>query len=212
MKTIEINLYSFDELSDKAKEKALKEYIENEDFSFIWEEAHEKVKAFCDKTIVKTYQDSWLEPNFNNIDDSILNLTGVRLMKYFINNFVFLYKRKDLKSFDGHKNHKMITNKTVQSKGKSNGKKYCFATSNIQKETSCNLTGVCYDDDFLKPIYDFLQKPTKNKTFEDIICECFYNLKKSIENEIEAKQTIEYFAELCEMNNYYFTEQGEMEI
>lgn len=212
MKTIEINLYSFDELSDKAKRKALNKHIENEDFSFIWEEAHETVKAFCDKTIVKTYQDSWLEPNFNNIDDSILNLTGVRLMKYFINNFVFLYKRKYLKFFDGHKNHKMITNKTVQSKGKSNGKKYCFATSNIQKETSYNLTGCCYDNDLLDPIYKFIQNPKDNKNFEDIICECFYSLKKSIENEIEAKQTIEYFAELCEMNNYYFTEQGEMEI
>ena len=203
MKTIEINLYSFDELSDKAKRKALKEYIENEDFYYIWEEAHETVKAFCDKTIVKTYQDSWLEPNFNNIDDSILNLTGVRLMKYFINNFDFLYKPKYLKSYDDHKTHRMIKNIIALN----TGNKYSLAYSNIQKETSCNLTGVCYDDDFLKPIYDFLQKPTKNKTFEDIISDCFYCLKKSIENEIEYMQSMEYFNELCEMNNYYFTEQ-----
>ena len=212
MKTIEINLYSFDELSDKAKEKAMNKYYENEDFYYIWDDAHKTVKEFCDKTIVRTSINSWLEPNLNNIDDNIINLKGVRLMKYFINNFDFLYKPKYLKSFDGNKNHKMITNKTVQSKGKSNVKKYCFATSNIQKETSCNLTGVCYDDDFLEPIYNFIKNPKENKNFEDVICECFYSLKNSIESEIEANQTIESFAELCEMNNYYFTEQGEMKI
>lgn len=206
MKTIEINLYSFDELSDKAKRKALKEYIENEDFYFIWDDAYETVKSFCKKTIIKTYQNSWLEPNFNNIDDSILNLTGVRLMKYFINNFDFLYKPKYLKSYDDHKTHRMIKNIIALN----TGNKYSLAYSNIQKETSYNLTGVCYDDVFLKPIYDFLQKPTKNKNFEDIISDCFYCLKKSIENEIEYMQSMEYFAELCEMNNYYFTEQGEM--
>ena len=211
MKTIEINLYSFNELSDKAKEKAMNKYYENEDFYYIWDDAHKTVKEFCDKTIIKTYQNSWLDPYFNHIDDSILNLTGIRLLKYFINNFDFLFKRKYLKCFDGHKNHKMITNKTVQSKGKSNGKKYCFATSNIQKETSCNLTGVYYDDDFLEPIYNFIKNPKDNKNFEDIICECFYSLKNSIESEIEAKQTIEGFSELCEMNGYCFTEDGTME-
>ena len=208
MKTIEINLYSFDELSDEAKEKAMNKYYENEDFFYIWDDAHKTVNAFCYETSINTYNNSWLEPNLNNIDDNIINLKGVRLMKYFINNFDFLFKRKYLKSFDGHKNHKMITNKTVQR----NGNKYCFATSNIQKETSCNLTGVCYDDDFLEPIYTFIKNPKDNKNFEDIICDCFYCLKKSIENEIEANQTIESFAELCEMNDYYFTEQGEMKI
>lgn len=206
MKTIEINLYSFDELSDKAKRKALNKYIKNEDFSFIWEEAHETVKAFCKKTII--FQNSWLDPYFNNIDDSILNLTGIRLLKYFTNNFDFLYKPKYLKNYDEHKTHRMIKNKTAIN----TGNKYSLAYSNIQKETSCNLTGVCYDDDFLKPIYDFLQKPTKNKTFKDIISDCFYCLKKSIENQIEYMRSIEYFEELCELNDYYFTEQGEMKI
>ena len=207
MKTIEKILYSFDELSYKAKEKAMNKYYESEDFFYIWDDAHETVEAFCDKTIVRTSINSWLEPNFNHIEDSILNLTGVRLMKYFINNFDFLYKPKYLKSYDEHKTHRMIKNKIAIN----TGHKYSLAYSNIQKETSCNLTGVCYDDDFLKPIYDFLQKPTKNKTFEDIISDCFYCLKNSIESEIEAKQTIESFAELCDMNNYYFTEDGTME-
>ena len=138
MKTIEINLYSFDELSDKAKENAMNKYYENEDFYYIWEEAHETVKEFCDKTIIKTSNNSWLEPNFNNIDDDIINLKGVRLMKYFINNFDFLYKPKYLKSYDEHKTHRMIKNKIAIN----TGNKYSLAYSNIQKETSCNLTGV----------------------------------------------------------------------
>ena len=117
-----------------------------------------------------------------------------------------MFKPKYLKSYDEHKTHRMIKNRTVQS----NGKKYSLAYSNIQKETSCNLTGVCYDDDFLQPIYKFIKNPKDNKNFEDIICECFYNLKNSIESEIEANQTIESFAELCEMNGYYFTENGTM--
>lgn len=208
MKTIEINLYSFDELSDKAKENAMNKYYDNKDFYYIWDDAHKTVKEFCEKTIVRTSINSWLEPNFNHIEDDIINLKGVRLMKYFINNFDFLYKPKYLKSYNEHKEHRMIQNKiAINTKSK-----YSFATSNIQKETSCNLTGVCYDDDLLDPIYKFIQNPKDNKNFEDIICECFYSLKNSIENEIEANQTIESFAELCEANDYYFTEQGEMKI
>ena len=203
MKTIEINLYSFDELSDKAKEKAINKYYENEDFYYIWDDAHKTVKEFCDKTIVRTSINSWLESNLNKIDDNIINLKGVRLMKYFINNFDFLYKPKYLKIYYEHKTHRMIKN---------TGNKYSLVYSNIQKDISGNLTGTTYDDHFLKPIYDFLQKPTKNKTFKDIISDCFYCLKKSIENEIEYMLSMEYFEELCEENDYYFTEQGEMKI
>lgn len=64
MKTIEISLYSFNELSEKAKEKALSIYqTENQ---YFWEnEALESLKAFFDEIglFIINYQIDWYCPN-----------------------------------------------------------------------------------------------------------------------------------------------------
>lgn len=204
MRTIEIKVYSFDELNDSAKEKAKTKYFENESFDWIWSDAISTIKEFCKRTDVSTSRNSWLEPSFNNIDDAILELSGVRLMSYFYNNFDFLYKRRYVKSFNCHKEHKNIVNITADR----TGAKYCFYRSSIFiDDNCCVLTGMCYDDDFLRPIYDFLAKPN-NLNFKDIIEDCFQSLKKCIEKEIEWLQTDEGFSDICDENDYEFDEKG----
>jgi len=205
MKTIEIKVYSFDELSDEAKKFALDKYLEDESFDWIWHDACNTIKAFVDKqSIVETSRESWLIPRFSVDYDELLELSGIRLMKYFHNNYDFLFKRRYRKHFDGHKNHRNIVNKIAPS----TGNKYCFYYSSIFiDDNCCPLTGVCYDDDFLRPIYEFLKSPD-NRNFRDIIEQCFKSLEKAINNEIEGNSTIESFSEHCDANDYQFLENG----
>jgi hypothetical protein len=205
MKTIEIKILTFEELTPEAQKVAIENYRENQYFDFVWDDAHATVKEFLEQVpTIKTGRNSWLECNLNNVEDNVRQLKGVRLRTWFINNFSFLYKRKYIKHFDGHKKHRMIRNKTA----KHTKKDYCIVTSNINETQECNLTGHCYDMDFLAPIYDFIKTPCKHTNFDEIIDECFNSLKKSIENEIEAMQKDEYIIEEIEENDLEFTEDG----
>jgi hypothetical protein len=64
MKTIEINLYSFNELTEKAKEKALNQYQSETEY-FWGYEALESLKAFFNAIGVKLtdYSIDWSNPN-----------------------------------------------------------------------------------------------------------------------------------------------------
>jgi hypothetical protein len=87
MKTIEIKLYQFSELSESAKQKAIENYRNdntNEDYSYLYGEAHESVKAFHNVFGTNEGNRSWSTCRFDHIDDNILELTGLRLRKYLI--------------------------------------------------------------------------------------------------------------------------------
>jgi len=218
MKTIEIQLYKFDELTEEAKQKAINEYRENIEHDFIWSDAECTIKEFCKQFNIKTSNNSWLEPYFGNIEDCILELTGLRLQKYLINNFGdILWRKKYLKSgevtAEKPKYHRM--RKVIEIKrGLNEGKFYNQYYSNTQKESkNCNLTGMCYDEDILKPIYNFLEdrNPEANGTdFESLIKDCFDSLKKSIDNEIEYRESDEAIIEDLNDNDYDFTENGKI--
>lgn len=207
MRTEVINVYQFDELSEQAKQKAIEKEGKYLETSYIYDDARNSVNEFIRRVNVpiKTSRNSFLDVYLGEIDDMLLILTGNRLRTYLINNMDFLYKPKYIKSFDGHKTHKMIINKTAQG----TGKKYCAAYSKINFDTCCNLTGVCYDDSILEPIYEFINKPNNTENLEDIINECFDNLKKDIESEIEYLQSKEGIIETIKANEYEFTEDGE---
>lgn len=76
---------------------------------------------------------------------------------------------------------------------------------------SCPFTGVCYDEDFLDPIRQFLKRPT-NLTFEEIMEECSDSVIKSLVSEYEyytndeETQAKEYFDE----EDQWFHENGEL--
>lgn len=211
METIQINLYSFEELSEDAKKIALKNYEPFTDF--IYDDAYESVKKFNELFGLKEGSRSWLDYNFWDYDDNQKELKGLRLRKYILNNFGHgLYGRKFYNSIGNNRiiNHPCIKiNYYDMSKGAivnlSN-----FYYSRIQFDTSCVLTGVCYDDDLLKPIYDFIAyKDAKNMdhwTLKDIFDDCFASLNKSIESEVEYRNSDE--AKIEDMQDYKFTENG----
>lgn len=91
MKTVQINVYKFNELSESAKRKALDDFEPFTDY--IWQEAITSIESFADLFDVKLG---------SRYDDNILNLSGARLMAYLWNNYgADLYKPKYLKRVKG---------------------------------------------------------------------------------------------------------------
>jgi len=145
---------------------------------------------------------SYIELNTNNIEDYILELSGVRLLKYLYNNYFndlykgeyfSLWSKKD-KSFKYYKEgHAVLKSKY----------------SKVIFKNDCVLTGVCYDDDILKPIYKFLKNP-KNISFKDLLKECLKSWLKVANAEYDYRTSEEYFIEEIEANGYEFTEDGDI--
>jgi hypothetical protein len=203
MKTIikKIKVYSFNELTPQAQQKAVDKVRESQNFDYIYNEAYQTVKAANKMFDIREGSNNWLEYSIRHLDDNITNLKGLRLRKYLLNNFE-LYKGK----------YYSLWSKTEKSyKHYKNG--YPVLKSRYSKvmfENCCVLTGVCYDDDFLKPVYDFIKNPDKDTNFDDLINSCFCSLKSSIDSEVDYRQSFEAIEEDIEANEYEFLESGEM--
>lgn len=196
-----IEIYKFDELSEAAKRTALDNFQPVTDH--IWEDARDTVKVFNNLFGTKEGINSWLDVRTGHIDDTILELTGSRLMSYLWNKYGGdLYKP----AYMGSINHEVKHKRTKINDSKSG--KYSMYYSGYKREYSCPLTGVCYDNDILKPIIEAMQKPSE-QTFEELLKECFETLRISVENEIEYRNSDEAKTEDIEANEYEFTEDGE---
>lgn len=188
MRKIETTIYSFSELSDSAKQRAMDEF-----YSAGWEPAWSYENLSSLKEFYKLFGNlispglrNWSDTRFDGNSD-VLELSGIRAMKYLWNNY-----HDDL--FKG---------KFYYRNGKS---RY----SKVQRDnTSCVLTGFCMDDDILQPIYDFLKKPDR-RTIEDLLQECVESWRIASERDEEYQQSEEYFTEEADANGWEFTEGGEM--
>jgi len=221
MKTIikEIKVYSFDELSEDSQAIAVDNLrAKGIDTDYIYDEAYKTVKKFNDLFNIKSPHNSWLEFSTSHIDDNIIELKGLRLRKWIINNFGNeLYTRKFYNSIGDNriikhpciKVHMFDINKGARVSSSN------FYYSRIQKTNSCVLTGVYYDDVILEPIYDLIQYTNRKdynsyQDFDSLIRECFAKLEQCIENEVESIQTFEYLREEFIENGQEFTEDGEI--
>lgn len=186
MRTIEVNLYSFNELNEDAQRTALNNFEPNVDY--IQYEAIDSIKKFAEEFNVR-FPRQYDSPSFTHIDDSILELSGTRLRTYLLNNFYsILFERKP--------------------QGKYKAGKYPRRSRIQYTETCCPFTGVCYDEDLLSDIRKFIASPDTNTTFEQLLRDCVHNLHKSVEDEIEYRQSDEGKMEHIEANGYEFTENG----
>jgi len=179
MRTIEVQLFKFNELSDEAKQVAMNAY--EADTSFSYNDAHESVKAFNEIFGTRESRDTWINVSTEHIDDCILELTGFRLQKYLWNNFRDgIYKPKQ---------YSLWSKKDVSFKYYKDGYPVLkIRKSRVFLDDCCPLTGVCYDEDMLDPIREFLASrdvESQSTTFESLMEDCFYRLFKSLESEDE---------------------------
>jgi hypothetical protein len=218
MKTIEIQLYKFNELNEEGKQNAINNERENVCVQFIYDDAYNTVKAFNDVFGLSERSRSWLDFSTSKIVDSILELKGFRLQKYILNNYGSkLFKKAYLKHGELRDKeisfwHPMRKYKVIN-KGLSTGKFSISYYSNWKTKNSCVLTGMCYDDDMLSPIYHFLQKRDfSNCTidFQDLLNDCFHEMQKTIDSEVEYRNSDEAIAEELTEGENDFTENGKM--
>jgi hypothetical protein len=201
MKTIELTVYEFSELSEKAKEKVVQEFINDQiTFDHFFAELDESINRFEELFGVKvTYEYRYGSMNarfdlrciyLENCDPE--DLTGLRLHKWIWNNWKnLLYKGKYY-----------FKTKIVDGKYQSKHRH-----SNITLDNSCVLTGTVYDHWILDPIYDFLNSPT-NKDLTDVMNDCMIELQKRTKASIEYMESEEYVQEMSEDNDWQYLEDG----
>lgn len=208
MRTQTLTLYKFNELTPEAQQTAIERYKDADMIStdFIVDEAGNTLKKFCDLFSI-TYRnfdfcEMYRSQYSFEMEDTILELSGLRLHKYIWNNFKSdLYKGKY---------YSLWSKKDISYKYYKEGYPVLKdRRSKVFFDTSAVLTGWCYDESILGPIYNFLDKPTSTD-FKQLLQDCLYNFAKDVCSEIEAQYTDEVISENLIANEYEFTANGIM--
>ena len=88
---------------------------------------------------------------------------------------------------------------------------YKYRYSKVTKTMdSCPLTGAYVDMNILQPVIDCLHYKRFFDSYNDLMDACLDSFFRAWRNEIEYCSSLEYFAEMCECNDYEFYETGEM--
>jgi hypothetical protein len=213
MRTISIQLYSFDELSEQSKQVAINNYDAGYDRIQIYEEAHESYKEFCKIFGITEYIcDDKFCLNVYNLDDNILELKGIRLAKWIWNNHkhnLFSGKYYGYSSYhNGRTKHRRVNTKIL-----SNGKFFNAYKSAITLTNECLLTGMFYDQIILKHIYRFLDYDkdyfNADMNIIELLQNCLNDFNKSVQDEIAYIYSKEHISEYYRMENIEFYKNGE---
>lgn len=179
MKEVKVKLFKFEELSEEVRKKLIEKnrwelgYGAMERFSSERQDTLEKFEKvfginvryevdycsyFCrvdfETTVYEKYdsETGWMEEILPE------EVSGKLLLRYLNSKFLDLHNPKRYwGEFRWDENGKSLTKKR---------------TSRIKWEDCCPLTGVCYDEDILEPIRNYLKKPDKSLTLKDLIEEC----------------------------------------
>lgn len=215
MKTVQLTLYSIDELSDGAKEYARSEW--NKNTTHNWDRDVRDIIKELEYEFdleVKDWRYSTYDHEFNldlsGIEDDVLNLKGNRARAWFWNNHgsVLLAPRKVLCSKARWYRSKVFSDRVY--------------------DGTCPFTGVCFDCNALDPLAYFcfgvrwdeeLKKrvpirPTKREddrnTVRSVLRACVDSLLLAAQKDWEYQCSMEAFVETCRANDYTFTESGRM--
>jgi len=208
VRTVEESIYNYEDLlkieNKELKEKCFKNWRES--VYLATEEVEKTLEKFKDMLGIEAhynYNEFGGDINFeSSFDDEILELEGIRLLKYIYNNY-------DNNLFKG-KYFSLWSKKDISYKYYKEGYPVLKARySKVIKENTCVLSGVCFDEDILEPIYSFIKNP-KGYNFEDLINECLESWLKCAINDYSYQLSEEYFLEETENNQNEFTEDGEI--
>lgn len=192
METIEINVYSFDELTQDAQERAFQHYCNTYDYPFE-DDNQEVLDEFCklfnisvDFVYGYAYTLQFIvRTKFQYGEEE---LSGVRLMKYLQNNIIPYLTRP-----------KVWYNEKYTKK---------YISNVFFRERECPLTGYDLDEYILEPIYEFLSYPFSNVTFVDLMEKCINNYLKVAQADYDSVYSIEYFENECKETEALFLEDG----
>lgn len=210
MKTKTIEVYSFSELSDKAKKRAIEK--RRDDQEYYWHDENVKsLKAFCDSFPVKYtdfsygFDHSFIRSEFTG-EENHRELSGIRLYKHlFWNYFSVLFPGKYYgKLVNTFPDGTPIPVNKEHPAGLRHVKRY----SKILRDEYCP-TGYCIDCSISQPIYDFLKNPSDSVTFEDLLEKCLDSWLKSCLADYEYCFEDEHLEEEIEANEVEFDIDGD---
>lgn len=204
MKTITktYTVYSYKELSEDAKERVLESFRNNEEYPWINED-RQSLDIFCELFNIKNVEYDYLRlggyiQGEVDVDDEITQLRGLRLATWIYNNFKhILYNGKCYGKLIPH------TKDISHPAGLKHIKRY----SNIEKEEYCP-TGYCRDYDISRPIFDFINRPTNNKSWRGVIYDCLDSWLKACKVDYDNFYSEKSISEYFESNDYEFDENG----
>ena len=233
MKKVEITLYEYDELSDKAKERARLDYAEH--FDYGWDadvrktiEAYEREFGVKVRTWRYGPYDHSFDMRTDGIDDEVLALRGNRARAWFWNNHgaVLLEPRKTWWYRD------KATGKWREGLLCGSGEPNPVRRSKVFFERvydgTCPWTGMCFDNDALDPIAYFcfgvrwdpgLQRRVPSartlaedsrSTVGDLLRAGMDALLESASSDWAYQVGEDGFREACAANGWTFEENGEM--
>ncbi len=203
MQTVQVNLYNVNELDRTAKERAYQNYCNGEQY-FWTEENKDTLNRFKEIFPVKIknweygFCNSYINFKFDTYynENETKELSGVRLLKYIINNYYdYLYSPK------------VYIKNGIYLVGKDNKQRKSKITC---QKNDCQLTGYYMDCEILQPIYDFLEKPNKYTTFEDLMNDCLQSWLVACNKDFEYAYSEEAFIEDSEANERLYFESGEL--
>ena len=205
MRTITKNIYTFNELSEEAKEKTIFDYREGTTEIFWADEILESLKGLfenCSSVELKDYSlgeyNSSIDVRFYNEETE--EISGKRAFAWIENNLLCNIRYKQGIS---HIKERVWTSDCVKSVDRKDG----YFLNNAGKIKECPFTGYYADDDFLDSLLKDIREGADLKTaFEGLASE----YQKIINNEIDYQNSEEYIIEHMEANNYKFDENGEM--
>lgn len=210
--TKEYTVFEYKELSDKAKERAYTNWLQERYYPF--RSDNEKTLRMFERIFPIAIKDWGYDSQNGNIDfefdetEIIENLSGFRLSKYIWNNYKeHIFKGKyygRLSPFDKN------GNKIEISKEHPIGQRHIKRYSKVLFDTCGVLTGYCLDDDILEPIYNFLNKPNNGINFYDLMQQCLNSWVGSCVMDCEANESEETFINEIENNDNMFLENGDL--
>ena len=193
MKQHTITTYSFNELSDDAKTLALSNAAQDEFLGErVLQESLESLKGFADFYNLNLDYSFGIFPDRGEFiratidNDELSELSGVRLYKYLENNYSTYYKT--VKDSSELINNPQKPKKTLAGE--------------------CPFTGVCYDENLLDEMRNFMKKPDE-RTFQDLINDCTDSFMTDIHKEGEYLSSDEALIENIEANEVEFYESGQ---
>ena len=200
MKTISIEVYEAEELSEFAKQRAHYDWCLETDYDF-----HQDNKKTLDAFVqifplkIDSYEYGGQGAHIvfsmeEGHDDEIAKLSGWRLSTYLWNN----YQRQLFKGKYYNK-HKHASEGLI---------KYWHRNSNILLERNCVLTGYFLDEYILGPVYDFLAKPDEHTTFRDLMRDCLNMWLKTCEADREDFFSLDHFLEEAKEGEWMYKEDG----
>lgn len=196
-RTAKIEVYTIDELSDSAKEKAHEQYC-NSDYDYSGDN-EETLKKFEEMLPIKikeweydTYDGRFRFTFEDQFGASIKYLHGPRLMAYLYNNcFEHLFPGK---IYWG--NGKDASGNTKRRRSRI-----------LRTVNECPLTGYYMDNVILEPIYKFLNE-MEDINFHDLISRCLSNWIDACVDDCKDFYSMERFVEISSDNGWEYYENG----